>query len=107
MKVAFKESVLYYDCEMLFEAEDETGRRYIAVHDNEHQNGSKYIMVPVTEAGLVEFKAGQIGLRSLLLASPNGEWYTTKMGVDTDGMTLIRQPTSITDHLDFLYGITA
>ena len=104
MKVAFKESILYNDCELLFEAEDETGRRYIALHEDDYQTGCEYIMAPATHEDLTAFKAGQIGLRSLLLASPNGEWYTTKMGVDTDGITLTRQPTPITDHPDLLDG---
>ena len=102
MKVAFKESILYYDCELIFEAEDETGRRYIAVHDDDYQTGCEYFMVPATREDLTAFKAGQVGLRSLLLASPAGEWHTTKIAADTDGITLIRQPTPITDQADLL-----
>ena len=104
MNVTFKESILYYDCELLFEAEDETGRRYIAVHDDDYQTGCEYIVAPATREDMIAFKAGQIGLRSLLLASPAGEWYTTKLGMDTNGITLIRQSTPITEHSDLLDG---
>ncbi len=102
MKVAFKESILYYDCELIFEAEDETGRRYIAVHDDDCQTGCEYFMAPATREDLAAFKAGQVGLRSLLRASPAGEWYTARMGADADGITLLRQSTPITDQADLL-----
>ena len=104
MNVTVKESILYYDCELIFEAEDETGRRYIAVHDDDYQTGCEYIMAPATHEDLAAFRSGQIGLRSLLLASPAGEWYTTSIGVDTDAITLTRQPTPITENTDLLEG---
>ena len=104
MKVAFKESILYYDCELLVEAEDETGRRYIAVHDDDCQAGCEYVVVPATPENLTTFKAGGIGLRDLLLASPDGEWYTTEPGGDADEIPLTRQPTRITDRHDLLKG---
>ena len=97
MNVTYRKSILYYDCELLFEAEGETGQRYIAVHDNDYQTGCEYIVAPATQENMAAFKAGQIGLRSLLLASPAGEWYTTKIGIDTDQITLTRQPGPIMD----------
>ena len=104
MKVAFKESILYNDCELLFEAEDETGRRYIAVLDDDYQTGCEYIMAPATHEDMAAFKAGRMGLRDLLLASPGGEWYATEPGGDADGIPVVRQPTPITDHPDLLDG---
>ena len=104
MKVAFKESILYYDCELLFEAEDETGRRYIAVHDDDCQTGCEYVVAPATGENLTAFKAGQIGLRDLLLASPGGEWYTTEPGGNAEEIPLSRQPGLITDRTDLLDG---
>ena len=103
MKVAFKESILYYDCEMLFEAEDENGRRYIAVHDS-CQTECEYIVAPATRENLAAFKAGRIGLRDLLLASPGGEWYTTESGGNAEEIPVSRQPSPITDRTDLLDG---
>ena len=100
MKVALKESILYNDCELLFEAEDETGRCYIALHDDDYQTGCEHIMVPTTHEDMAAFKAGRMGLRDLLLASPGGEWYVTEPGGNADGIPVVRQPTPITDHPD-------
>ncbi len=102
MKLAFKESILYNDYELLFEAEDETGRRYIAVLDDDYQTGCEYIMVPTSHEDMTAFKAGLMGLRDLLLASPGGEWYVTEPGGNADGIPVVRQPTPITDHPDLL-----
>ncbi len=101
MKVAFSESILYYDCELLFEAVDENGRGYIAVHDG-CQTDCEYIVAPETRANLTAFKAGRIGLRDLLLAAPDGEWYITEPGGDAEAIPLIRQPTPITEQADLL-----
>ncbi len=101
MKVAFSKSILYYDCELLFEAVDENGRGYIAVHDS-CQTDCKYIVAPATRANLTAFKAGRIGLRDLLLAAPDGEWYITEPGGDAEAIPLIRQPTPITEQADLL-----
>ena len=97
MNVTHRESILYYDCELLFEAEDEYGQRYIAVHDKDYQPGCAYIIAPATSEDMAAFKAGQIGLKSLLMASPPGEWYTSKIGTDTHEIALTRQYTPITD----------
>ncbi len=104
MKVAFKESILYNDYELLFEAEDETGRCYIAVIDDDRQTGCEYIMAPTTHEDMAAFKAGRMGLRDLLLASPGGEWYVTEPGGNADGIPVVRQPSPITDHPELLDG---
>ena len=102
MNIKLTESILYYDCELICEAEDETGRRYIAVHENEYPDGSEYVIAPATRSDLDAFKAGQIGLRHLLLAAPQGEWHTVRFDVRNDAVTITRQPSPITDHPDLL-----
>ena len=79
MNLTFQESILFYDCEMLFQATDDTGQQYLA-----------------------DFKAGRIGLRQLLLASPNGEWHTATIGPSANPITLTRQPLPPADCPDLL-----
>ena len=100
MKVTLRESLLYYDCELLFEAGDEAGQRYIAVHTDDYQTGCDYIVAPASREKLADFKAGRFSLRSLLLASPDGEWYTARIGVDTDEIILTKQALPITECAD-------
>ena len=99
LNVAFLESILYYDCELLFEAIDAAGQRYIAVHHSEYpaecQYGCEYAVIPASGFALAEFKAGSIGLRGLLLSHPAGEWYTARLGADDGPIVLVRQPTPI------------
>lgn len=91
MNIAYRRSLLYYDCELVFEAADDAGRKYLAVHHAETPAGCKYAVVPVSTAELAQLKAGQRDLRSLMLA-----WYTTKSDGDTDAFVLAVQPTPIT-----------
>ena len=74
MNLTFQESILFYDCEMLFQATDDNGQQYLA-----------------------DFKAGRIGLRQLLLAAPNGEWHTATLGPGADTITTTRQPLPTAD----------
>ena len=80
LNVAFLESILYYDCELLFEAIDANGQRYIAVHHSEYPAGCEYSVAPAAQSDLAAFKAGSIGLRRLLLSHPAGEWYHCAAG---------------------------
>ena len=100
MKVTLQESLLYYDCELLFEAGDDTGQRYIAVHTDDHPTGCDYIVAPASREKLADFKAGKFSLRSLLLAAPDGEWYTARIGVDTDEIILTKQASPVTECAD-------
>lgn len=101
LNVDYLESILYCDCELLFAAVDAAGQRYIAVHRGEYpagcRYGCEYAVVPVSGYNLAAFRAGKIGLRSLLLAHPAGEWYATRLGADAGPIVLARQPTPITE----------
>ena len=101
MNVDFLESILYYDCELLFEAVDAVGQRYIAVHAGECpsgcRNGCEYAVAPASQSDLAAFKAGTIGLRSLLPSHPTKQWYTARLGADGGPIALAKQPTPITE----------
>ena len=102
MNVTFQESILFYDCEIMFQAADDGGRHYIAVHGDESPDGCQYIVAPASLENLAAFKAGRIGLRCLLLAAPDGEWHTATIGPAADGITLARQPRPVADCPDLL-----
>ena len=95
VKITFQESLLYYDCELIFAAADDAGRQYLAVHHDDYSTGCEYAVVPVNPPELAQLKAGQLDLRRLMLAAPDGKWYTTQIGVDTDAIVLQAQPTPI------------
>ena len=97
MNITYCRSLLYYDCELIFEAEDDAGLKYLAVHHDETAAGCEYAVVPVCPPALAQLKAGQLDLRSLMLAAPGGQWYTTSSDgdTDTDAFVLAVQPTPI------------
>ena len=98
MNVTIQESLLYYDCDLLFEAADDSGQRYIAVHDDDCETmGREYIVAPATRKNLASFKAGKLDLRSLLLSAPKGVWYAATLSVESDEITLTRQNAPISD----------
>ena len=97
MKIKHKESLLVYDCELLFEAKDFEGRIYIVNHTEDLGNGCKYLAVPVKDKTLLEFKAGRIDLRTLLLSEGGEEWYTTKITTDSSEITLERQAARLSE----------
>ena len=104
MNVTFKESIIYYDCELLFVAVDETGQRYIAVHEEERPSECDYTVVPVSQTDLADFNARKIGLKRLLLNAPEGQWFTATLGPGSDGIILNRQSQPITEREDLLDG---
>ena len=67
------------------------GRKYIAVNDGEDENGLAYMLAPVDEQALAQFKDGHIDLRSLMMTARNGEWYRTMIGAETDEIELTQQ----------------
>ena len=95
MKITYCRSLLYYDCELIFEAEDAVGRKYLAVHHDDYATGCEYAVVPVNRQELAQLKAGRLDLRSLMLAAPGGKWYTTKNDDDAEAFVLHDQPTPI------------
>ena len=97
MNIVHKESLEFYECELLFEAEDETGRKYIAVHDDELDTGCRYVVVPVNKDYLTDFKAGSTDLRNLMLSCEERVWYTADITVTSSGISLIPQSSTMTE----------
>ena len=101
MMVSHKKTLQFYDCDILFEAEDDAGRKYIAVNDGEDENGLEYKLAPVEEQALTQFKDGLIDLRALMMTAPDGEWYRTTIGAETEEIELTRQesPLAVTEDM--------
>ena len=67
MKIKQGETFLSYDCELLFQAQDQQGQTYMVSHTGECHGECEYIAVPVKQKGLSQYKAGRIDLRELML----------------------------------------
>lgn len=96
-----KETLEYYDCVLIFEAADDTGRVYIAAHNKETRSGCEYTVVPVDRSKMLEFKTGMIDLRELMLHNPERPWYITEMTAGPNQMTLQEQDSTV-EHCPFL-----
>ena len=75
MKVKWAETLLVYDCELLFQAKDQEGQTYMVSHTGSCDAECEYIAVPVDEKSLSQYKAGQMDLRDLMLARGQKSWY--------------------------------
>ncbi len=105
MNVTYEATLLCNDCDLIFEAVDEAGQRYISVHTGDYETGCEYIIAPASPEGLAAFKNGEIDLRRLLRDSPTQQWYTAALDVnDTNAdIALCQQDTPIS-HCDSLPG---
>ena len=97
MKIKHEETLLFYDCELLFQAKDPQGQTYIVSHTGDGHKECEYMAVPVDQKTLSEFKAGRIDLRDLMLAGSPKEWYSAKATGDPDELELKLQRTSLAE----------
>ena len=97
MNIVHKQSLEYYECELLFEAEDDTGRKYLAVHDDDYETGCRYVIVPVNKNDLTDFKTSLIDLRTLMMSHDEQVWYRADISVDSTTITLTQQTSSISE----------
>ena len=97
MNIVHKQSLEYYECELLFEADDDTGRKYIAVHDGDHETGCHYVVVPVDKNSLTTFKAGLIDLRTLMMSHDESIWYRADVSVDSTTISLTQQTSTMAE----------
>ena len=67
MKIKQGETLLLYDCELLFQAQDPQGQSYMVSHTSECHGECEYVAVPVDQRSLSEYRAGRIDLRNLML----------------------------------------
>ena len=88
MNINHEETLLFYDCELLFQARDRQGQTYIVSHTGDSHKECEYMAVPVDQRSLSDFKAGRIDLRGLMLAGSRKEWYSAKATGDSNELVL-------------------
>ena len=89
MNVTYQDSILFCDCELIFEAADETGQRYVAVHIGDYESGCEYIISLAPPKSLTAFKNGEIDLHSLLSDTSAQQRYRATLDVNDDDDTII------------------
>ena len=100
--VKLTEILDYYDGIQLFAAHDAIGGHYVCDMIDTVGDFDRYVVVGVRPERLDEFRTGGVDLRTLLLESPDGEWFITVAdGTIEDPLTLAPQqgPLAETEHL--------
>ncbi len=100
--VKLTEILDYYDGIQLFAARDPIGGHYVCEMIDTVGDFDRYVVVGVRPERLDEFRMGEVDLRTLLLESPDGEWFITVAdGTIDDPLTLVLQqePLAETDYL--------
>ena len=106
--VRYERTLFYYDGPQVFEARDAIGDHYVAVmvDSGPHSpaaassggSGERYLVAGIAPERLREFRAGAIGLRSLLLGSDEHERYVATAGNGLGGaLTLERLKAPLSD----------
>ena len=91
MKIKQEETLLIYDCELLFQAQDQRGQTYMVSHIGECHGECEYIAVPVNQRSLSQYKAGRIDLRELMLTEGREVWYSARATGNPGELNLERQ----------------
>ena len=97
MRIKQRETLLVYDCELLFQAQDRKGQAYIVSHAGECDGECEYIVVPVSENALSQYKAGATDLRQLMLTGGRETWYSARTTDNPGELALRRQKTSLAE----------
>ena len=97
MKIKQGETLLLYDCELLFQAQDPQGQSYMVSHTSECHGECEYVAVPVDQRSLSEYRAGRIDLRDLMLTGGQEAWYSAKGTVNPGELVLERQETPLSE----------
>lgn len=75
--VKLTEILDYYDGIQLFAARDPIGGHYVCDMIDTVGDFDRYAVVGVSPERLADLRAGRVDLRTLLLETPDGEWYIT------------------------------
>ena len=97
MKIKQTETLLLYDCELLFQAQDPQGQTYMVTHAGECHGECEYVAVPVDQISLSEYRAGRIDLRDLMLTGGREAWYSAKATGSHGELALERQKTPLSE----------
>ena len=75
--ISFRDTLVYHDGVEVFGAQDSIGGNYIGVMIESQSDRDQYLVAGVNPNRLNEFRAGDIDLKSLLLDTPDDQWYVT------------------------------
>ena len=97
--------LLYYDGIQLFEGRDAIGGHYIAVLLGSEGKAERFLVTGAKPERLLQFRVGDLDLRTLLLEAPGGEWFFIYADVPYgDPLTLIPQDGPLNEREDLLPG---
>ena len=85
------EVLAYYDGVEVFVGQDSIGGHYVGSFVDASGDADRYVVVEARPERLRELRAGALDLRTLLLESPGGEWYTT-LAWGEAGESLVLEP---------------
>ena len=97
MNIKPTETFLVNDCDLLFEAEDDEGNHYIALHSDDVPGACEYAVIPASKIALESFSKGIMDLRSLMIERGEREWYLTVLNYSSGKGKSRRQPTPISE----------
>ena len=88
----------YYDGILAFAAQDPIGGHYIGSLFERTSDHDCYLVVGTRPERLADLRNGKVDMRTLLLETPEGEWYTASpRGTIDDPLALVPQPTPLVD----------
>ena len=76
--ILYATTLLYYDGAQIFEGIDLIGGNYVATLIDDADGADVYAVVGVSPESLRRFRAGAIDLKSLMLETPDEQWYTAQ-----------------------------
>lgn len=95
---------VYYDGIQVFEARDSIGGHYIAVAVEATEERDRYLLTGVSPEALGRFRIGGMDLRSLVLQSPENDWYLASFGGDPAEPLLLEHRSSPLSETGYLPG---
>ena len=100
--ILYATTLLYYDGAQIFEGRDLIGGHYVATLIDDVNGADVYAVVGVSPESLRRFRAGAIDLKSLMLETPDEQWYIAQPEGGEDVPIRLRPQTSPLAEADFL-----
>lgn len=101
-QIFYAATLFYYDGPLLFEARDAIGGHYIAAAVEDHEGEARYLLRGVAPEAIGRLRTGRIDLKSLLLESPEDDWYLATFGNDLEEPLRLERHTSPLIETDYL-----
>ena len=96
------EILAYYDGVEVFAGQDSIGGHYVGSFIDAIGDADRYLVVGVRPERLSKFRSGTLDLRTLLLETPDGEWYLTLVNGDAGQPLKLEPQSDALDATDYL-----